>query len=204
MVDTLNETKFFKNTNISFCESFLKYTNSIATKKEEKNVLIFFSTDQLDEINIIDNINSPKLCLTNAKDYKKTLKNFKNFNLEILLMPFSINELFSKIKISLSKNEFLENSVFKFLEFTMDINKREIWLNEKKIKLTEREVNFLLYLKNSKNPVTIKDLLKTVWKYSFKTETHTVETHVHRLRKKFFQKFEKENIIKNDSRGYYI
>ena len=62
----------------------------------------------------------------------------------------------------------------------------------------------LLFLKNSGQPKTIKEILKFVWGYSKEIETHTVETHVHRLRKKFFNSFNDSNFIKNNKKGYYI
>ena len=72
------------------------------------------------------------------------------------------------------------------------------------MKLTEREKDFLLFLKNSKKPQTIRNILESVWKYSKGIETHTVETHVHRLRKKFSDSFNDNNFIKNNKKGYYI
>ena len=72
------------------------------------------------------------------------------------------------------------------------------------MKLTEREKDFLLFLKNSKKPQTIRNILESVWGYSRGIETHTVETHVHRLRKKFSDSFDNNNFIKNNKKGYYI
>ena len=86
----------------------------------------------------------------------------------------------------------------------MNLNTREIISGQNKLKLTEREKDFLLFLKNSKKPQTIKNILKSVWKYSQGIETHTVETHVHRLRKKFLDSFNDERFIKNNKKGYYI
>ena len=62
----------------------------------------------------------------------------------------------------------------------------------------------LLFLKNSKNPQSINNILESVWGYSKGLETHTIETHVHRLRKKFLNSFEENNLIKNNKRGYFI
>ena len=72
------------------------------------------------------------------------------------------------------------------------------------MKLTEREKDFLLFLKNSKKPQTIRNILESVWGYTKGIETHTVETHVHRLRKKFLNSFNDNNFIKNNKKGYYI
>ena len=84
------------------------------------------------------------------------------------------------------------------------MNTREISNNQHKLKLTEREKDFLIFLRNSKKPQTINDILVAVWRYSQDMETHTVETHVHRLRKKFLNSFNDNNFIKNNKKGYYI
>ena len=93
---------------------------------------------------------------------------------------------------------------FKVLNYTINLNTREIIVGQNKLKLTEREKDFLLFLKNSKKPQTIRNILESVWKYSKGIETHTVETHVHRLRKKFLNSFNDDNFIKNNKKGYYI
>ena len=72
------------------------------------------------------------------------------------------------------------------------------------LKLTEREIDIILYLKNSKNPKTVADLQKMVWGYSSSLETHTVETHIHRLRKKIKEIFNDDNFIINEGHGYKI
>ena len=99
---------------------------------------------------------------------------------------------------------YLDKSKIDFLNYTINLNSREISNNSNKIKLTEREKDFLLFLKKSKKPQTIKNILKSVWGYSDEMETHTVETHVHRLRKKFLNHFNDDDFIKNDKKGYYI
>ena len=90
------------------------------------------------------------------------------------------------------------------MNYTINLNTKEIIDGRNKLKLTEREKDFLLFLKNSKKPKTIKNILESVWKYSEGIETHTVETHVHRLRKKFIDSFNDKNFIKNNKKGYYI
>ena len=66
------------------------------------------------------------------------------------------------------------------------------------------KVDFLIHLNKKNNPISIDDILKDVWNYSFQAETHTIETHVHRLRKKFLDHFNDKNLIKNNKKGYYI
>jgi DNA-binding response OmpR family regulator len=96
------------------------------------------------------------------------------------------------------------NSKVELSNYIINLNTREIIANQNKLKLTEREKDFLLFLNNSKKPQTIRNILEAVWGYSKDIETHTVETHVHRLRKKFFSTFNDSNFIKNNKKGYYI
>ena len=70
--------------------------------------------------------------------------------------------------------------------------------------MSEKEIDFLVLFSTNKEPVTRNLILKKVWNYSSESETHTIETHVHRLRKKIFEKFDDKNFIKNNNKGYYI
>ena len=72
------------------------------------------------------------------------------------------------------------------------------------VKLSEKEINFLILFSKSKEPISRNLVLKNVWNYSSESETHTVETHIHRLRRKIFEKFNDDNFIKNNNKGYYI
>jgi len=86
----------------------------------------------------------------------------------------------------------------------MDKNERKIKKNDLELQLSEKEINFLILFSKSKKPISRNLVLKNVWHYSSKSETHTVETHIHRLRKKILEKFGDNNFIKNDNKGYYI
>ena len=86
----------------------------------------------------------------------------------------------------------------------LDKNKRIIKKNHKELQLTEKEINFLILFSISTQPVSRNFILKTIWNYSLESETHTVETHIHRLRKKILEKFGDNNFIKNSKKGYYI
>ena len=88
-------------------------------------------------------------------------------------------------------------------EYDLELNSRKISLGDKKLNLTERETNLIIFIKDEQN-VTIKELQKMVWDYSPDLETHTVETHIYRLRKKMKETFKDENFILNTSNGYSI
>jgi len=123
---------------------------------------------------------------------------------ELIYCPFDLNNFIEKINLAYIKSRFLINSKIKLLNYTINLNAREIAIGQKKLKLTEREKDFLLFLKNSNEPQTIRNILESVWGYSKRMETHTVETHVHRLRKKFLDSFNDNSFIKNNKKGYYI
>ena len=199
----LLEIKPFKNGEILFFENLLSILDSSLLNTKDN---IFIITAYYDEKNFIKNlnkINKPNIIIVNQAKIKN-LKNDKIFNSEYLSIPFKVNELISKITICFSKYSFEEKSVINILEYILDVNKREIIKDNKKLKLTEKEVDFLLYLKDNREPISREKILNNVWNYSFKTETHTVETHIHRLRKKFLDTFGEENIIKNNKKGYSL
>ena len=199
----LLEIKPFKNGKILFFKNLLSIldSNLLNTKNN-----IFIVTDYYSEKNFVTNlkeINKPNIIIVDQAKIKN-LRNDKIFSSEYISTPFKINELISKITICFSKYSFEVKSVINILEYILDVNKREITKDNKTLKLTEKEVDFLLYLKDNKEPISREKILNNVWNYSFKTETHTVETHIHRLRKKFLDTFEEENIIKNNKKGYSL
>ena len=88
--------------------------------------------------------------------------------------------------------------------YIIDKNERKIKKNNLELQLSEKEINFLILFSKTKEPVSRNLVLKNVWNYSEETETHTVETHIHRLRKKILKKFNDDAFIKNNEKGYYI
>ncbi len=147
-------------------------------------------------------IDSPIFYLTSKKNNINVKTKFQRY--ELVYCPFDLNNFIEKINLAYIKSKFLINSKVKLLNYTINLNAREIVIGQNKLKLTEREKDFLLFLKNSKEPQTIRNILDSVWGYSKSMETHTVETHVHRLRKKFLDSFNDNNFIKNNKKGYYI
>ena len=138
------------------------------------------------------------LVLCKKKD--KTIKNqivFENF-------PIKITKLIEKINIEFLKKNFNEQSNINIGVYMIDINSRELILEKSKLRLTEKEINTILYLASKKDSVSISDLQTNVWSYQAELETHTVETHIHRLRKKIKDKFNDENLIISTKNGYQI
>jgi len=140
--------------------------------------------------------------LTSKKNNIKVKTKLQRY--ELIYCPFNLKNFIEKINLAYIKSKFAINSKVELLNYTINLNTREIITGQNKLKLTEREKDFLLFLKNSKKPQTIRNILESVWGYTKGIETHTVETHVHRLRKKFLNSFNDNNFIKNNKKGYYI
>ena len=102
------------------------------------------------------------------------------------------------------KRRFNKQSDIKINDFEIDINSRTIKNQGKKLKLTEREIEIILYLNNSKESKTIDKLQKEVWGHANNLETHTVETHIYRLRKKINEVFKDKDFIVSTKKGYRL
>ena len=136
------------------------------------------------------------------------LKKNENFNkinnTQYIFYPFNIYDLVEKINTELIKQKYNDQSFIKILNYSLDINSRIISNDSGRLKLTEREVDIILFLNDHKKPQRVNILQNQVWKYSSELETHTVETHIYRLRKKIIDKFKDDNFILSDENGYFI
>jgi len=119
-------------------------------------------------------------------------------------LPIKINKLIEFINIQFLKNKFNLQSNINIGLYTLNLNSRKITKNDIKLDLTERETNLIIYLNKSKSPVKIDELQKDVWEYNSELETHTVETHIYRLRKKMKDKFGDDKFILSLKDGYKI
>ena len=130
----------------------------------------------------------------------KTIKN------QLLLdkIPIKIEKLLELINIKILKQNFNSQSDVKEGLYKLNLNSREITKKDISIDLTEREINLILFLKRSKKATKIDTIQKEVWDYNPELETHTVETHIYRLRKKIKEKFYDENFILSSKEGYFI
>ena len=133
---------------------------------------------------------------------EKKIAGIKN-NLILDSLPIKFEKLIEIINITFLKNKFLDQSHIKIGQYNLDLNSRKISLGVKSLSLTERETNLIIFIKDEKN-VTVKELQKMVWDYSPDLDTHTVETHIYRLRKKMKETFGNENFILKTSNGYSI
>jgi DNA-binding response OmpR family regulator len=125
-------------------------------------------------------------------------------NNQHITYPIQIKNLIEKINIKLIKQKYNNQSYLKVSNYILNLNSRIISKNNNSLKLTEKEINIILFLNDHKNPQKVSILQNQVWGYLSELETHTVETHIYRLRKKISNSFQDENFIISTDNGYFI
>lgn len=166
----------------------------------------------LNEIKYHLNFNLKSL---NAKEIEDILNDSNNliisgekkFNLDnqlILHYPINILKLIEIININFLKNKFNEQNNVKIGKYSINLNSRIMNKDKVRLSLTEKETQIIIFLNKLKKPTSIIDLQKEVWGHKSKLETHTVETHIYRLRKKIEKKFKDKNFISSHKEGYKI
>jgi len=180
--------------------------------EEIKTYLSFNIFNYFDEKEFLKHLETNKidikksLFLVKKKDkfFYKNLKINKNQIFEVPDLPIKLYSLIEKINIQLIKQRYNYQSKFFLKNYVLDINSREIIKENKRLKLTEREIDTILFLGNKIKPQNIKTLLSEVWGYMPGIETHTVETHIYRLRKKIADTFHDNDFILSHDNGYLI
>ena len=133
-------------------------------------------------------------------DNNKTNKNLLNFN----DLPLTLNKFLEQINIKLIKLRFNQQSKIIIKGYELNLNSKFFSKSNLNLKLTEKEIEIILYLNNTKIKHDVADLQKNIWGYSANMETHTVETHIYRLRKKISDLFKDETFILSHKNGYFI
>ena len=140
------------------------------------------------------------LIITNKENNNLLLKK----SIVLKEFPIKIISLIEKLNINLLKQKYNFQNDIKLNKYKLDLNSREISYNNTKLKLTEREIDVLVFLNESSKPKKIESLQREVWGYTSDLETHTVETHIYRLRKKIKETFNDENLIISEKDGYLV
>jgi hypothetical protein len=147
--------------------------------------------------------NVPTLFLLKDKNFLVN-NNLKSLSFHVVLdVPIDLFFFKEIINILKMKYIFFEKSKILISNYELDSNQRILSKNNKTVKLTEKELSLILGL-NKKNGVKKSELLKSIWNYSSKVETHTFETNLYRLRKKIEKKFNDKNFIYEKSSCYYL
>ena len=198
ILEEIKENLSFKIENFTKPDDFLNFFNE--DKSENKNFFIittisnkdfFINKIKLEEKNIFF------LC-------QKNIKVDIDHNYNVFKYPINIYNLIEKINIQLIKYKYSFQSKIRVKNYSLDLNSRTISIENKSLKLTEREMEIILFLNDCKTPQKINDLQNKVWSYSSELETHTVETHIYRLRKKISNSFQDEHFIISTDNGYFI
>jgi len=169
----------------------------------------FFNFDLFDFENEKDLLNEQKkrgdrnFIVLTTENFGNNLIDKKQI-IKIENYPFNLFSLVEKINSNLLMQQYDFQSNINIKEYTLNINSRVFSSKNNMLKLTEREIEILLFLKKQKDPININVLQKEVWGYAEDSETHTVETHVYRLRKKIKKAFDDQNFIQSDKKGYFI
>jgi len=197
--EILSELKLFFKFKFKFYKDLASHKNE--SKKKDQIIIFFLTEKNIEDYNYLIKNSVPLIVIIKNLN----LKNIESVDLvEKLNSPFSIYDFKKKITLLAAKNVFHKSSLIKLNDYIINKNKRIIKKNNQELQLTEKEINFLILFSFSNQPVSRNFVLKNIWNYSSESETHTVETHIHRLRKKILEKFGDSNFIKNSTKGYYI
>ena len=183
---------------------YLKF--KLITKQKNKTEISYSNFNGFicheDNLKIVENDLNSISCFK-VLATKNNIKNKKNFDY-ILKLPTSIKELNKIIESSEAKNQFTKNSSIKIKKYFLDKNEKKLTKGESFISLTEKEIQLLELFLLKKKILSKDSILSQVWNYSSNADTHTVETHIYRLRKKISKEFSDEHFILNNKEGYYI
>ena len=178
----------------SFFEFDYKVQNIKDFKEVSSNSIYILLLETLKKIKVVNDNNIIVLKISDDKNIK-----YANINL-----PCDIFEFQKLILKNLIAKKFVANAEIKVKNYLLDINSRILIRNKMQLQLTEKETKLIELLNEKKVPLNKEQLINLIWNYSSKSETHTLETHIYRLRKKISDKFNDDNFIRISDKGYYI
>ena len=182
----------------------------------KQNLLIYDSVKLYDIFLELKEELNFNIIFLSKKDFSIEKKKYENYlflslkkievknQLVLDKLPIKISRLLEQINVNLLKQRYVEQSEVKIGLYQINLNSRELIFQNQKLKLTEKEIKIILYLSEINKSIKTSELQNKVWGYRSDLETHTVETHIYRLRKKISEKFNINNLIINDHNGYRI
>lgn len=194
--NSISEVKEFLNFSLIF---FDFTTKSYLLDSSISAIIVDDQVLDADNVKVINMIQNKPIFLL------KTLDNNKICNCnDKIFLPTSLSDLKNKIIKIITAFKFSINSALKIKKYILDKNEKKLIKDNAYISITEREVQLIELLFNEKKSLTKNYILKKIWNYSSNADTHTVETHIYRLRKKIYNKFNDEKFILNFDKGYII
>ena len=197
--EIISELKLFSRFKIKFYEDLDSYAKDI-TQSEQLIIFFLTSVNQKD----YEKVGRYDFPLIIISKFPITQNELPHRFAEQSIIPFSILDLEKKIISLLARYKFKKSSLIHLCGYTLNKNEKKIEKNNLKLQLTEKEIDCLILFSQIDKPLSRSFILKNIWKYSPESDTHTVETHIYRLRKKILEKFDDNNFIKNNNKGYYI
>ena len=182
ILDEIKSVLSFQTFNFNNLDIFLKFLNQ--NESEPENFLIVTKKQ-------------------NENKFKSTAID-KNSLFFLEDLPSELSKIIEKINIQLIKKKYNYQSKINIENYILNLNSRTIVKNNKQLKLTEKEIDIILFLNNNTNPQSVEKLQNVVWGYSSELETHTVETHIYRLRRKINNIFNDDKFIISYDKGYLI
>ena len=174
-------------------KDYLKF--EILYYKNEENFLNSNDLNLNDSLILVRPNN--KVFLNNNKINRKKIFSISNY-------PITIDKLVEILNVNLIKQKYNYQSNIYIKDYKLDLNSRTITKNNQNLKLTQKEIDIILFLNDYEKPQKVNVLQNKVWGYSLELETHTVETHIYRLRKKIKDEFKDNNFILSNDDGYFI
>ncbi len=191
--------------------NFVQLTELYNILSEIKNFLSFdiknySNKDEFfQDLNKNNSLNQSTIVTNSIEHFKSNTKNIDMRNILVFEnFPIQLSKIIDQINIQLIKQRYDFQSKISIKNYNLNLNSRIISKNKKDLKLTEREIDIILFLKKQNKPKTIEVLQNEIWHYSSDLETHTVETHIYRLRKKIKEQFNDKNFIVSYKDGYAI
>jgi len=187
-ISTINELK-----------SFLKFNSLFGDLGIKPDIILFHEEVLKDkkQKNLINISNAIKICASNEKLLATSYDAY-------LELPTTIKEINITVESVSARKKFNKNSSIKIGNYLLDKNEKKLSKENNFLILTEKEVQLLELFLRKKEPISKENILANVWNYSADADTHTVETHIYRLRKKISDKFMDRNFILNNKNGYYL
>ena len=180
-------------------KAFLKFNPVFDNLNKGHEVILIHNTALKDEDKkkLIENSNTVKIYASSKKD----LSNNYDAYLEL---PTNLKEINAAVENVVAKSKFSKNSSIKIKNYLLNKNEKKLCKQNDFIILTEKEIQLLELFLEKKKPISKDSILSIIWNYSADADTHTVETHIYRLRKKINDKFFDEKFIINNKQGYYL
>ena len=178
---------------------FLKF-NSLSDNINDKHDIIIIHNEVLKDNtknNFIEKSNAIKIYASKRKDVSNNYDAY-------LELPANLKELNAAVENIAARSKFTKNSSIKIKNYLLNKNEKKLYKLNESVTLTEKEIQLLELFLEKKEAISKENILSAVWNYSEDANTHTVETHIYRLRKKINDKFMDEEFILNNTKGYHL